>query len=152
MDDKISMENMKRAYNIVDDTIGDLNNKSYQLITIIGVMFTLQVTILSQNSVGLSNVFLILSLIMYAISTILFARSSFIKEYKVYPTNESVKYHYEQDVSLEEYYSGAIGDYYDVINYNREFINKKSLDMKRGFYFFILGLILTVLTIIFAVV
>ena len=152
MDDKISMENMKIAYNIVGDTIGDLDNKAYQLITIIGVMFTLQVTLLSQKCSGLSKIFLIFSLICYAISAMLFVKSSFVKGYQVYPTNESVKFHYEEDVSMEEYYSGAIGDYYDVINYNRDFIDKKSFDMKFGFYFFIFGLILTLMTIIFVVI
>lgn len=151
MDDEISMENMKNAYNIVEDAIEDLNNKAYQLITIIGVMFTLQVSLLSQKCVGLSKIFLIFSLICYALSSILFIKSSFVKGYQVYPTNESVKYHYEEDVPMEEYYSGAIGDYYEVISYNRDFIDKRSYDMKFGFYFFIFGLILTLMTIIFVV-
>ena len=152
MDDKLSMENMKLAYDIVYDTISDLNNKSFQLISIIGVMFTLQVTILSPMCKGLEKIFLILSLIGYVISAILFIKSCFIKNYKVYPTNESVKYHYEENVSMDDYYSGSIGDYYEVINYNRNVIDKQAKDVKFGFYFFVIGLILTLMTIISMVI
>lgn len=148
MDDKISMENMKKAYDIVDDTIKDLDNKSFQLISIIGVMFTLQVTMLSPVCTGLGKIFLIFSLIGYVISAILFIKSCFIKQYQVYPTNDAVKYHFENDVSMDEYYSGAMGDYYEVINYNRELIDENSVDVMFGFYFFVFGLVLTLMTII----
>ena len=46
MDDLINVENMKRSYQIVEDTISSLDNKSVQMISIIGVMFTIQVTVL----------------------------------------------------------------------------------------------------------
>ena len=52
------------------------------------------------------------------------------------------------DVSMDEYYSGAMGDYYEVINYNRELIDENSVDVMFGFYFFVFGLVLTLMTII----
>ena len=39
-DDLINVENMKESYKLVDDSIRNLDNKSVQMISIIGVMFT----------------------------------------------------------------------------------------------------------------
>ncbi|WP_295589386.1 hypothetical protein [uncultured Methanobrevibacter sp.] len=147
MDDNITMQNMKTAYQIIEDGIRDLDNKSFQMISILGIMMTVQVTVLPNTVTAIGAVFLLFSLISYFISALLFIKSCIIKEYKIYPTNESVCYHYEYDVSLDDYVSGAVGDYDEAIEYNRRIIHEKGVDSRYAFYFFILGLFLTILTV-----
>lgn len=147
MDDIITMQNMKTAYQIIDDGIRDIDNKSFQMISILGVMMTVQVTVLPKNVSTIGAIFLIFSLISYLLSAVLFTKSCIIKKYKIYPTNESVCYHYEYDVSLDDYVSEAVGDYDEAIEYNRKIIDEKGTDSRYAFYFFILGLFLTILTV-----
>lgn len=147
MDDNITIENMHTAYQRIDEGIRDLDNKSFQMISILGVMITVQVTVLPTNVSTIGAIFLIFSLISYFISTLLFIKSCIIKKYKIYPTNESVCYHYEYDVSLDDYVSEAVGDYDEAIEYNRRIINEKGNDSRYAFYFLILGLLLTIFTV-----
>ena len=138
MDDTTTMENMHLAYKRVEDGIKDLDNKSFHMISIIGIMMTLQLTLIPHTTT-ISNIFLILSLILYFISILLFIM--------IYPTNESVCYHYEYDVSHDYYISEAVGDYDSAIEYNRNIIQEKGMTSKYAFYFFIAGLFSTLLTV-----
>lgn len=147
MDDLINVENIKRSYQIVDDTIQNLDNKSVQMISIIGIMFTIQVTILPGNVSSFGSIFLIFSLISYFISAFLFIKSCIVRKYKFYPTPETVCHHYEDDVPEEEYISEYIGECDHVINFNLNILKQKGGDSQFGFYFFSLGLFLTLLTV-----
>ena len=151
MDDTITMENMHLAYKRIEDGIKDIDNKSFQMISIIGIMITLQVTIIPQLNT-ISTISLILSLITYFISVLLFIKAYILKNYMIYPTNKSVCYHYEYDVSNDEYMAGAVGDYDNVIKHNNEIIIEKGITSKHGFYCFIFGLFLTILTVGFMLV
>ena len=147
MDDLINVENMKRSYQIVDDTISSLDNKSVQMISIIGLMFTIQVTVLPGLVSSFGSLLLIGSLISYFISAFLFIKSCIVRRYKFHPTPETVCHHYEDDVDIEEYISEYIGECDYVINHNLEIVKSKGVDSQFGFYFFILGLFLTLLTV-----
>lgn len=147
MDDSTTMENMKTAYQIIEEAIRDLDNKSFQMISILGIMITVQVTVLPNSVSTIGSIFLIFSLISYFISALLFTKSCITRKYKIYPTNESVCYHYEYDVTPEDYISGAVGDYDDAIKYNRKVIENKGIDSRYAFYFFMFGLFLTILTV-----
>ena len=58
MDDNITMQNMKTAYQIIEDGIRDLDNKSFQMISILGIMMTVQVTVLPNTVTAIGAVFL----------------------------------------------------------------------------------------------
>ena len=94
---------MKRSYQIVEDTISSLDNKSVQMISIIGVMFTIQVTVLPENVSSFGSILLIFSLIAYFFSAFLFIKSCIVRKYKFHPTPETVCHHYEDDVKTEDY-------------------------------------------------
>lgn len=147
MDDLINVENMKQSYQIVDDTIQSLDNKSVQMISIIGIMFTIQVTVLPENVSSFGSILLIFSLIAYFISAFLFIKSCITRKYKFHPTPETVCHHYEDDVSEDDYISEYIGECDHVINFNLSIIQQKGVDSQFGFYFFSIGLLLTLLTV-----
>lgn len=152
MDDLINIENLKKTYQIVDDSLQSLDNKSVQMISIIGVMFTIQVTILPNNVSSFGSIFLIFSLIAYFFSAALFIKSCITREHKFHPTPKTVCHHYEDDVDIDEYISEYIGEGIYVINCNLDMVKEKGIDSKFGFYFFALGLLLTLLTVISVVI
>lgn len=152
MDDLINVENMKTSYRIVDESIQSLDNKAVQMISIIGIMFTIQVTILPNIVYSIGVITLVLSLISYFLSAGLFIKSCMVKQYKFYPTPETVCHHYEDDVTCEEYISEFIGESEYVVNYNLNVANGKGEYSKFGFYFFALGLFLTLITVISVVI
>lgn len=147
MDDLINVENIKKAYQIVDDTNQSLDNKSVQMISIIGIMFTIQVTVLPSNVSSFGSILLISSLMAYFISALLFIKSCIVRKYKFYPTHETVCHHYEDDVSTEDFISEYIGECDHVINYNLRIIKSKGEYSQIAFYFFSIGLLLTLLTV-----
>lgn len=151
-DDLINVENMKKSYQLVDDSIRSLDNKSVQMISIIGVMFTIQVSVLPENVSSWGTIFFVFSLITYFISAMLFIKSCMTREYKFHPTPKTVCHHYEDDVTDEEYISEYIGESEYVINHNLNIVKIKGNDSKFGFYFFAFGLILTLFTVIYVVI
>ena len=147
MDDNIIMENMKTAYTQVGNIVNDLDNKSFQMLSIISVMLTLEISLLLPILHGMETILFLVSLIAYFISAFLFLKVCLLKKYCLYPTNDSEVYHYEYDIPADEYMSGALGDYDFAIKHNLELIDTKNKDMILGYYSFIIGLFLTLITV-----
>ena len=142
MDDHIYINQMELAYkNINDDNI-EVNQKAGIMIGIIGVMFSIQSTIivnLYPFTTTLSYIF-IGSLICYLISISYFIKNLFVKEYLSLPSPDAVVKYYEEKYTAESFYSTMIGNYQWVINNNMNIVNIKSHYSKKGFICFSFGL------------
>ena len=142
MDDHIYINQMELAYkNINDDNI-EVNQKAGIMIGIIGVMFSIQSTIivnLYPFTTTLSYIF-IGSLICYLISISYFIKNLFVKDYLLLPSPDAVVKYYEEKYTAESFYSTMIGNYQWVINNNMNIVNIKSHYSKKGFICFSFGL------------
>lgn len=142
MDDHIYINQMELAYkNISNDNI-EVNQKAGIMIGIIGVMFSIQSTIivnLYPFTTTLSYIF-IGSLICYLISISYFIKNLFVKDYLLLPSPDAVVKYYEEKYTAESFYNTMIGNYQWVINNNMNIVNIKSHYSKKGFICFSFGL------------
>ena len=113
MNDMIYVEEMGKAYEIIDEAYKNVDNKSHNMVMLIGTMFTLQVTLflptLTSNHIGL--VACIMGLICYFISIIFFIDTVRLRKFFIYPNLERVTDYYEQELSIDEYIENSLAYY-----------------------------------------
>lgn len=152
MDNQILIQELEKAYSIIDASNTELDNKSINMIIIIGAMLSLQVSFLFPLTCNYISIICLISLFCYSIALILFIKPLITKKFKVYPNIDAVKEYYEYDYDDAEYQEQVLGRYNDVITFNEEQILSKGKYSWLGFYFLIFGVIFTVLTVLLMVV
>ena len=152
MDNEILLTELEKTYGLIESSNIQLDNKASNMIMIIGAMLSLQASFLFPLTSTYSSIICLISLISYSIALILFIKPLIISRFKLYPNLKSIKEYYEFDVSSEEYEFQVLGKYNDVIDYNMSRILSKGKYSYLGFYFMILGVVFTILTIMVMVV
>ena len=154
IDDKEYLSQMKNVYDYIECANVEIDNKASSMVTVLSAMFALQVTLLFPLTIKnfAESVICLLSLFSYFISLLFFIKHLFLKKYKIYPNVESITDFYESKVDKSEFISKSLALYSDSIKHNNEIIHSKSSYSNKGFYFFIFGLILTIITLISIVV
>lgn len=152
MINQILLQEIEKAYELINASNNELDNKATNMIIIIGAMFSVQASFLFPVTKNFGSIICLLSLVFYSVALILFIKPLITKKFKVYPNLNAIKEYYEYDLSEEEYQEQVLGRYNDVITFNTGQILSKGKYAWLGFYFLIAGVVCTVLTIIFMVV
>ncbi len=149
MDDKVYITQMESAYNIIEDTNKQLDDKAMKMITLISAMLALQVNFFLPSINNMVKwVLCLFILACYFGSLICFIKPTILKKFKYYPNMEFIKKCYEYNYSEEEYVSESLGAYENTINHNLSLLNSKSKDLQYGFYCFIGSIILSILILV----
>lgn len=159
MDDFVYLESMERAFDNCLKNNLELDSKAYQMIAAIGVMFTIQSTVLiylnSHFNFNLINIlilfFSISSLIEYFFSIVNFISVIDVKSFKSLPSSNAIVDYYEKEYNKEKYIATMLGNYQDVINNNEGIVSDKGLKSVQGFHDFKFGLLFFFISIIFIV-
>ena len=150
MDDMIYVEQMGKAYEIIDEAYKNVDNKSHNMVMLIGTMFTLQATLflpnLTTNPIGLSAC--IMGLICYFISIIFFIDTVRLRKFIIYPNLERVTDYYEQELSTEEYIENSLAYYTSSIKQNTILLNSKTRKVSYAYYLLIIGVVFTMISVI----
>ena len=152
MDNQVLIQELEKAYSIIDASNTELDNKSINMIIIIGAMLSLQASFLFPLTCNYISIICLISLFCYSIALILFIKPLITKKFKVYPNLEAIKEYYECEYTISEYENQVLGRYNEVISYNTKQIFVKGKYSWLGFYFLIFGVIFTVLTVLLMVV
>lgn len=149
MNDKNYLTQMEIAYQRLYDLINDQETKATRMITITGVIFSLQSSVLFPKLLAFHTplIILLFSVIAYLISVIWFIKVLTVDTIGVFPTNNAVEKCYCYEYSEEEYINGFLGDYNDSMNQNKKLSDNKGKYLKYGFYFFICALILSIFSL-----
>lgn len=147
MDDYIYITQMELAYKNISNDNTEVNQKAGIMIGIIGVMFSIQSTIIVSlyPFTNILSYIFIGSLFCYLISIVYFIKNLSVKEYLSLPSPDAVVKYYEEEYTTESFYSTMLGNYQWVINNNMSVVNLKSKYSKKGFTCFCFGLILLTL-------
>jgi len=150
MEDKIYINDLKQSYEIINKTNSEIDNKSLTMIVIMGTMLTVQLSFLlptfKDNPTG--SCICMWASIMYIVAILLFTIALLTKRFKYYPDMNSIINNYENMVSEEEYVESTIGRYGSTNNYNLKVIKFKGIVTRIGFIPFILGICLTLYSVI----
>ena len=152
MDNQVLIQELEKAYSIIDASNTELDNKSINMIIIIGAMLSLQASFLFPLTCNYISIICLISLFCYSIALILFIKPLITKKFKVYPNLEAIKEYYECEYTISEYENQVLGRYNEVISYNTKQIFVKGKYSWLGFYFLIFGVIFTVLAVLLMVV
>jgi hypothetical protein len=149
VDDMIYVEQMGKAYELIDAAYKNADNKSQNMIMFIGTMFTLQSTLLLPIISTITGLITcILGLICYFISIIIFIVIITLKKYSSYPNAEQIINGYEMKLSYEDYVKNSIGYYRSAIIHNQKILDSKSEKTRYAFLFLIEGIVFTLVSII----
>lgn len=150
MDDMIYVEQMGKAYEIIDDAYTEVDNKSHNMIMLIGTMFTLQATLLlptlAGNHMGLGAC--IIGLICYFVSIVIFIDTVRLRKYVIYPNLERVTDYYEQEISTEKYVENSLAYYTSSIEQNSQLLASKSRRVSYAYYCLLVGVGFTLISVI----
>ena len=145
----IYLEQMETAYNNIEKSNKEIDNKSFTMIGIIGVMLTLPATVFPYQNIHpwFIKVLFIISIITYGIAITFFTTVVFARDFEIFPNSEGVKKEYEKDTPDDEFIAKCTGSYYRAAEYNNNIIRSKGKPLKRGFYSFFTGIITTIIMI-----
>ena len=145
--DKLSYY-MMSVYKDIKQNNVEIDNKSNNMIVLLGVMISLQSTVIF--TAGLKpNLILLLSLLFYFIGLILFVYSYYLKKFYFSPNNNQlIDYGKNHDISSEQMLVSLNCDLNEAINNNIILLNKKSKTINYGMWGLVIGIFFTVLFII----
>ena len=150
MKDTIYINDLKKSYEIINNTNSEIDNKALSMIIITSAMITLQLSFIlptfKENPTGATTCFL--SSMCYLLSIISFTLVLITKRFKYYPDMNSIIDNYEKEVLEEEYITSTIGRYGSTNQHNLKVINFKGIVSIISFIFFIAGVILTVISVV----
>ena len=153
--DNFLMDLMIKSFDNQNERISNTDNKSYQLIAIIGLMFSLQATTLA-TIISSINIFVkiwfMISFVFYLVSIVCFIKSISFMDFEELPSQDALVDYYCKGKTKEEIISILLGNYQSSINNNEEKLNDKIFYSKKGFYFFIFGLLSTINFILLIVI
>lgn len=155
--DKFLFKLMQDCYNSEEQRNRDVDTKSFTFIAIIGVMFTIQSTLLIKV-MELNNIVLIIffltSLILYFLAIYNFIQAVNYKIFKSLPEQNALIDYYSECKSYYDSISTLIGNYQLVINSNKDIIDNKVTLSKKGLKYLLWGLVTTIayIVIIFIII
>ncbi len=136
------------VYKEVNQNNTEMDNKSNNMIVLLGIMISLQATIIFSTSLE-STIIMMLSLLFYFIGLILFVYSYYLKKFNVAPNNNQlIDYGKDNNVSSNQMIVSLNCDLNDAINHNVNLITKKGRIINYGMCFLIIGVLSTVFSIV----
>ena len=159
IDDSIYLNQMELEYSNINEFHSKLEQKAYTMIGIIGVVMSIESSIILSlnfkvemlflvNSNSLLFLIFLSSIISFLISMFLFLFSLKDNNFKIMPNSDSIIDYYEYDYDEIEFYQTMLGDYQVSIKNNLNLVRKKYIYTYYGFIPFEIGIIFLIIFII----
>ena len=153
LDDWEYLKQMELEYSLLNTLNNSVEQKAYAMIGAIGVILTIQTSVIIYLYPFKCDINLnLLLLIIFAISSLahvlsiwLFLRNLHVKDYEILPSADAIVDYYEMEYSKDEFIQVMLGNYQCAINKNLKFVKNKSNSSKTGFYTFEVGLIMLII-------
>jgi hypothetical protein len=140
---------MLNVFNDVKENKIEIDNKTNNMIILIGVMISIHAGLIFTMELKLNMIFMTISLLFYFISLLLFVKSYDFKTFRFAPTsNQLIEYGKDNNLFAEQMIVHVNSDLNDSINHNLKVLNRKSEMINKGFNFLILGILFTMISIL----